>query len=390
MLDIKREAKAVADDVIRLRRHFHMYPEVGMKEYETSAKIKEELNRFGISCKECGETGVIAEIGHGDKMIALRADIDALNIQEKSGVSYASKNGGVMHACGHDAHTAALLGAARILKAHEKELKIKVRCLFQPSEENCKGAKLMCAEGALDGVDEIYGIHIFTDIPAGKISVEAGPRMASTSSFKVKIKGRAGHGAKPQQCVDATLAAAACVMNLQSIVSREMDPVEPAVVTVGHLESGSQYNIISGEAFFEGTVRAFSERTAEAVETSLKRIISLTAESYRAEADIEFLKSQHPVVVNDEALVRRLVKGVPEVFGEDCLCHVPPMMLGEDFSVYQAKIPGVFMFAGGGNESIGCGFPNHHDCFNIDERVLTDCVMLHLLAVKTAQENMDI
>ena len=386
MIHIKDEAVAIADDVIALRRYFHMHPELGMQEYETSAKIKEELEKLNISYKNCGETGVIAQIGTGKKLIALRADMDALSIQEKSGVSYASVNDGVMHACGHDAHTAALLGAARILKAHEAELKVGVRLLFQPSEENCKGGRFFCENGALDGVDEVYGIHIFTDVAVGNISIEAGPRMASTSSFKVKITGRAGHGAKPQQCVDATVAACACIMNLQTIISRETDPVDSAVVTVGSLKSGSQYNIISGEAVFEGTVRAFSEERAEHIEASLKRIVNMTAEAYGAKADVVFLRSQHPGVINDAALTERLTEKAKVLFGKDRLCHVPPMMLGEDFSFYQQTVPGVFMFAGGGNPEIGCGYPNHHDCFNIDERVLTDSVMLHLMAVCAAEE----
>lgn len=251
-----------------------------------------------------------------------------------------------------------------------------------------RGGKYFCEHGALDGVDEVYGIHIFTDIPIGNISIEAGPRMASTSRFEVKITGRAGHGAKPQQCIDATVAAAACVMNLQSIISREIDPIDSAVVTVGHLTSGSQYNIISGEAFFEGTVRAFSEETAEKIEASLRRIVDMTAKTYGASAEVEFGKSLHPVVVNDEGLTKRLCAAAEDLFGKERLCHVPPMMLGEDFSFYQARVPGVFMFAGGGNPEIGCGYPNHHDCFNIDERVLTDSVMLHLMAVCEAQKNL--
>lgn len=388
MIDIKKEAAAISGDVIALRRYFHMHPELGMQEYETSAKIREELEKYGISYENCGETGVIAKIGRGEKIIALRADMDALSIKEKSGVAYASVNDGLMHACGHDAHTAALLGAARILKAHEDELKVTVRLLFQPSEENCKGGRFFCEHGAMDGVSEVYGIHIFTDIPAGQISIEAGPRMASTSSFKVRLTGRAGHGAKPQQCVDATVAAAACIMNLQTIISRETDPVDSAVVTVGRLVSGSQYNIISGEAFFEGTVRAFSEERAKKIEESLKRIVHMTAAAYGAEASVEFLRAQHPVVVNDEALTKRLCGAAQKLFGSKRLCHVPPMMLGEDFSFYQQEAAGVFMFAGGGNEAIGCGYPNHHDCFNIDERVLTDSVMLHLMAVCAAQETL--
>ena len=385
MIDIQKEAEAISKEVIGFRRYFHQHPEPGMQEYVTSAGIREALDQMGIPWRLYGETGISADIGRGKKMIALRADMDALAVTEKTGVPYASKTPGMMHACGHDAHIAALLGAAKILKAHEDELTVTVRCIFQPSEENCLGAKMMCEEGALDGVSEIYGIHIFTDIPAGMISVEPGARMASTSSLQVTIRGQSGHGAKPQQCVDATVAGAAAVMNLQSIISREIDPVDSAVVTVGHFTSGSQYNIISGEAFFEGTVRAFSQDTAQQIEAALRRVVSSTAQAYRAKAHVDFAKALHPVVINDEALTAKVHDSAEAFFGKDRMIHVPPMMIGEDFSVYQAKIPGVFMFVGGRNPIIGCGYPNHHECFNIDERVLTDCVMLHLLAVTSAQ-----
>jgi len=241
------------------------------------------------------------------------------------------------------------------------------------------GAKMMTGQHVLDTVDEIYGIHIFTDIPAGKISVEEGPRMASTGMFKIRIKGQAGHAAKPHQCVDATVAAAAAVMNMQTVISRNMDPVESGVVTVGKLWSGTQYNIISGEALLEGTMRTFSAENEQMIRASIERIVSSTVQAFGATAEFEFKMSTHPVVYNSPALVKRMTPAAGALFGEDAMIHVPPMMLGEDFSVYQAKVPGIFAFVGAGNAEKGCIYPNHHDCFDIDEQALLDSVMLHVM-----------
>lgn len=379
-LNIKEEALKVFDEVVAMRRHFHMFPEPPMAEYETSKVVQAQLKAMGIPFETVGETGVVGMIGSGHpKTIALRADMDALMIQEQSQVSYKSQNDGCMHACGHDGHTASLLGATKILKAYEDLLNVNVKLIFQPAEENCLGAKLMIENHVLDGVDAIYGVHIFTDIPSGKVSVEAGPRMASTDMFKAVITGRAGHAAKPHQCVDATVAAAAAILNLQSIISREMDPVDSGVVTVGQLHSGTQYNIISGEAVFEGTVRSFAKETSQHIQNSIERIVSMTAAAYGAAASFEFKPSRHPVVYNDETLVKVMAQRAEDVLGAEAMNHVPPMMLGEDFSSYQAMVPGIFAFVGAGNAQKGCVYPNHHDCFDIDEDALLDCVILYVL-----------
>lgn len=378
-MNIQEEVLAIASYATELRRYFHMYPELGLEEYKTSAKIKEALDKLGIAWKSAAGTGIIAEIGQGSKVIALRADMDALSIHEHTAVDYISRHPGRMHACGHDAHTASLIGAAAVLKKHEKDLKVRVRFLWQPSEENCRGAKLMCQDGALDGVSEIYGIHIFTDIASGKINIEAGPRMASTDIFKITVNGRAGHAAKPHQCTDATLCAAAMLMNMQTIISREIDPVEPAVLSVGRFESGSQYNIISGEAVMEGTVRSFSPHTSMHIESSMRRIAGSTAEAYNGTASVEYQKSKHPTVMNDTALANRMYAAAQRLFGEARMIKVAPMMLGEDFSIYQEKVPGLFAFVGGGNAEKNCIYPNHHDCFNIDEQAIKDCIMLYVM-----------
>lgn len=378
-IDIRKETKEISEYIIRLRKHFHRHPELGLEEFETSKRIKEELDKIGVPYEEAAVTGIIATIGKGKgRHIALRADMDALRIEEKTGVSYCSQNPGVMHACGHDAHTAALIGAAIILKKYENLLPGKISLIFQPSEENCKGAKLIVEDGCLLGIDEIFGLHVFGDIECGKISIEEGPRMASSDIFKIKIYGKAGHAGKPQQCVDATLAAAATVLNIQSIISREVNPIDSAVVTIGHIQSGSQHNIISGEAFIEGTVRTFSVETAKAIKNSIERIVYSTASSYGATAVIDYNMSAHPAVVNDKDAVKSALDGARKIFPEESLVSIPKMMLGEDFSVYQKRIPGVFAFVGAGNEEMGRAYPNHNEKFNIDEKAVLISTELHV------------
>jgi len=377
-MDIKKETDLIGNYVIRLRKHFHMYPELSMMEYETSKRIKEELANMEIPFVCVGETGVIGFVGKGPKAIALRADMDALKIQEKNEVSYKSKNPGVMHACGHDAHTAALLGAADILKRYENELKCTVKLIFQPAEEDCRGAKLIVESGNIDDVTAIFGLHVFGDIPCGKVSIEAGPRMASSDIFLIKITGKSGHAGKPQQCVDATVAGAALVLNLQSVISREIDPVDSAVVTVGHFTSGTQHNIISGEAYLEGTARTFSNEAGKQIEQSVKRIAQGTAATYGATAHVEYQRSLHPVVMNDEPLTKVAKAAARKIFQEEDIINVPKMLLGEDFSVYQQRIPGVLAFVGAGNEALGRAYQNHHECFNIDEHAVINSTQLYV------------
>ena len=380
-MNIKFEVDRSSNYIIRLRKHFHMHPELGMKEFETANRIKEELTQMEIPFVSVGDTGIIGFLGKGEKVIALRADMDALKIQEKNEISYTSKVPGVMHACGHDAHMAALLGASAILKRHEEELNCTVKLIFQPAEEISQGAKLIVDSGQLDDVSSIFGLHIFGDIPCGKISIEEGPRMAASDRFRIDIHGKSGHAGKPHQCIDATLVGATTVVNLQSIISREMDPIRSGVVTVGHFESGRQHNVISGEAMIEGTARTFSSEDAKQIEQSIRRIALSTATSFGATAHVQYNRSMHPEVLNDPELTALTYQAAEKIFPKEVLVSIPKMMLGEDFSIYQQKIPGVFAFVGGGNEALGRAYPNHHECFNIDEKAVLYSTMLHLAFV---------
>lgn len=377
-MDIKKEVDIIANYIIRLRKHFHMHPELGMEEVETAQRIKEELANMEIPFVNVGKTGVIGIIGKGERVIALRADMDALKIQEKTEVGYRSVNPGIMHACGHDAHMAALLGAASILKKYESELNCTIKLIFQPAEELSLGAKMIADSGHLDGVSGIFGLHIFGDIPVGKISIEEGTRMAASDRFRIQVVGRSGHAGKPHQCVDATLAGAAMVMNIQSIMSREFDPIDSAVVTIGHFTSGTQHNVIAGEALIEGTARTFSNDAATHIERSVRRIALSTATSYGAVAHVEYRRSLHPEVKNEPEITKIARNAAQKLFSNEDMIHVPKMMLGEDFSIYQQRIPGVFAFVGGGNEALGRAYPNHHECFNIDEKACLNAAMLHV------------
>ncbi|MCQ2969893.1 MAG: amidohydrolase [Clostridium sp.] len=379
MIDIVLETKLISNYIKNLRKYFHMHAELSMQEYETSKKIKEELDKINVPYLNEVETEVIASIGNNKgKTIALRCDMDGLKISENTGVPYTSINKGIMHACGHDAHISSLIGAAIILKKYEDMLPGKVIFIFQPSEENAKGAKLICEHGYLDNVDEIFGLHVFTDIDCGKISIESGARMAASDKFFINIKGKAGHAGSPHQCIDASLVCAALLMNLQSIVSREISPLDNAVVTVGHIESGSTHNIISSKAFIEGTVRTFSVSTANHIKASIERISYATALSYGAKVDIEYESSSHPAVINDINVVNTAINGAKKIFKDDAFIKTPPIMLGEDFAIYQKKIPGAFAFIGSGNDEIGCVHPNHSEKFNIDEKSVVIATQLYL------------
>ena len=378
-MDIVKETKLIGNYLIGLRKDFHKYPELSMQEHRTSRKIKEELDKINVKYKEGIRTEVVATIGHGEgKVIALRADMDALRIKENTGVRYQSENEGVMHACGHDAHMASLLGAAMILKKYENDIPGKIVLIFQPGEECSSGARLISEHGYIDEVEEIFGLHVFGDIECGKISIEEGPRMAASNKFTIKITGKSGHAGKPQQCIDATIVCAAIVMNLQSIISREIDPLNSAVVTIGHIKSGETHNIISGEAFIEGTIRCFNASTTKHIQTSIKRIAYSTAIAYGATASVEYDISHHPAVINDPKVTKTALDAAKKIFDEKDIIKVPRMMLGEDFSVYQKRIPGVFVFVGAGNEEIGRDYPTHNDKFNIDEKAVLISTQLYV------------
>lgn len=366
--NIQKLGEKYKDYMVEMRRYFHENPEPSTEEYNTSAKIKEELDKMGISYVSAAGTGVIGTIqgGKPGKTVALRADMDALQVKECTGLPFASKKEGLMHACGHDGHIASLLGAAKILNEIKDEIQGTVKLFFQPAEETAWGAKKMIEEGALEGVDGVFGIHIWADIELGKISVEAGPRMASTDLFRIKVTGKGGHGSLPHQGVDAVVAGSAIVMNLQSIVSREISPLETAVVSVGQIKSGSRFNVIAPEAFMDGTTRAFSAEVRGKFHGMIDRIAKNTAAAYRAEAVTEY-EYLVPVTINDERCSKIAEEAVRETFGEDALTTFPKITGSEDFSYFSNEREGVLCFVGTGTENY---YPHHHPKFSVDERAL--------------------
>lgn len=386
-IHINEEADAVFDYAVGLRRHFHQYPETGMNEFETSKTIKAELKSMGIRCREVAPTGVIAEIGHGSPIIALRADIDALDIPEETGVEYQSKIQGKMHACGHDVHMANLLGTARALKQFEQQMNFTVRFIFQPDEENIRGAKIMCAAGAMDGVDQVFGAHVFADIPCGLINIEDGPRMAKAEYFSIEIDGKPGHAGQPQKCIDASVSAAAVLLNLQSIVSRSIDPLHSVVITIGMVQSGTAKNIISGHAYLGGTIRTFSEGMSEYVHECITRVAESTAAAYNTTAAVFFDPNTTPAVDNDPKVAAEIRKAMLRVFPEDAIVSLPKLMLAEDFCQYQLRVPGAFAFLGGGNPQMDRAYPNHHCRFNVDEECIRNGIKAFLAYIVEYGEN---
>lgn len=366
--NIEMLGKKYSNYMVEMRRYFHENPEPSSEEYNTSAKIKSELDKMGIPYISIAGTGIIGTITgtKPGKTVALRADMDALQVNECTGLPFASKKEGLMHACGHDGHIASLLGAAKILNEIKDEIHGTVKLFFQPAEETAQGAKKMIEEGALEGVDGVFGIHLWADIELGKISVEAGPRMASTDLFRIKVTGKGGHGSLPHQGVDAVVVGSAIVMNLQSIVSREISPLEPAVVSVGQIKSGSRFNVIAPDAFMDGTTRAFSAEVRGKFHSMIDRIAKNTAEAYRATAVTEY-EYLVPVTINDERCSAIAEEAVRETFGEEALTKFPKITGSEDFSYFSNEREGVLCFVGTGTENY---YPHHHPKFAVDERAL--------------------
>ena len=379
------EVKAAADRaepyVIEMRRYFHAHPEVSTKEYETSKRIGEELTKMGLEWRHCGlETGIVCDVKgkFPGKTFMIRADIDALTVTEDTGLPFTSQNPGVMHACGHDCHIAVMLGAAKMLSELRDQIHGMVRICFQPAEETAQGAKSMVEQGALEGVSACFGLHVWSDADAGKVSIDAGPRMASGDKFTIDVIGKSGHGAQPHHCVDATVVAAAIIQNLQSMVSREIDPTQTAVVTVGTVTSGSRWNVISGSAHMEGTTRCFDPEVRQNFPKVIERIAKNTAAAYRADAKVtyDFLV---PPTINNPAIVPYAQGAAKEIFGDDWDAHYGVTMGGEDFSYFLEKVPGCFALLGVRSEAADSVYPQHSCHYKVDESALIKGSMLHVM-----------
>lgn len=354
--------------ILNLRRTLHQNPEVSWQEYETSKLIKTELDAIGIPYESLAGTGVIATIGipSRGKTVALRADMDALAVTEKNTLDHASSNPGVMHACGHDGHTAMLLGAARVLKMLENDINGCIKLIFQPAEEMVEGAKTMIKAGAIDTVEGIFGIHLWSGLKIGKIACGNGPQMASGDYVVVDIEGKGGHGSLPHQGVDAIVALSSFLLNIQSMVSREIDPLDPAVLTFGEVKSGTRFNVLSSKAHVEGTVRCFNPEIRSKFPEIITRYGNNICDAHRATFHLNYTEGTPPTI-NDAHCAHLARLAASEFLDKSAIVDIDKTTGSEDMAYYLEKIPGAIAFVGAGNASKGCDFPHHHPKFNIDE-----------------------
>ncbi|KEO77574.1 M20 family metallopeptidase [Paenibacillus polymyxa] len=368
-----QELKDGERELIAWRRHLHQHPELSFEETNTSAFIADQLRSFGIEVRtNVGGNGVLAflEGGQPGRTIAFRADFDALPIQDEKEVPYKSTVPGVMHACGHDGHTAALLGVARVLSHNRETLKGKLVFIFQHAEEKPPGgAKFMIEDGCLDGVEAVYGIHLASEIPFGKIGLKSGPAMAAVDAFTIQINGKGGHGARPHQTVDSIVIGSQIVNGLQQVVSRRVDPIESAVLTIGVFQAGTAFNVIADKAKIEGTVRTFNKEVRKEVENEIRSIVKGLTEAYHAGYEMDYLNG-YPSLVNAEVETERVRELIGRLYGADAFLDLKPVMGAEDFAYYLEQRPGAFIHVGARNEDERTHFAHHHPHFDFDERAL--------------------
>lgn len=368
-MDIKEKITEVEDYVINLRRHFHMNPELSWEEVETSNVIAEELDKMGIEYKRVKKTGIIGTIkgGKEGKTLGIRADIDALPVKEETGLEFASKVDGKMHACGHDAHAAILLGTAKVLNEIKEDLAGDVRLIFQPAEEYIQdsGAKYLSQDEDVLNIDRIIALHIWANIESGKAALREGPIMASADTFDIYVEGKSGHGAQPNQTIDPIVAGSMVVNALQTIVSRENNPKDAQVISVTAFNSGSSKNVIPQEAHLEGTTRSFNNELRDGFEEQMRRVLDGVAMTTRAKITLDYHDGT-PATINEKEATELGIKVVKEVFGEEGF--VPDFDLqmgGEDFAKYLVNTPGCLLFLGGAGEK-GC-FAQHNEKFELAE-----------------------
>lgn len=372
------ECKEIQEYIVALRRDLHKIPEVGYHLPKTAAYVAAELDRLEIPYRLSEkDSSIIADIegGKPGKCIALRADMDALPITEETGLPFSSLHEGQMHACGHDAHISMLLGAARVLKAHQADLTGRVRLIFQTAEEQSRGAEVVLENGGMEGVDAVFGTHVGTivdkNIPAGKFIFNPACCMASFDKFVIKIKGTGCHGSTPEKGVDPINIAAHIILSLQAVNSREIAATKPAVLTIGQIHAGSQYNIIPDEVLIEGTIRAVEEEPRQFMARRIGEIAQGTAAVFGGNVEYEMIWGAPPVINHDD-MYDLAVKATQSVLGEDQV--VPrmeaPLMGGEDFAYYLEKVPGCFMFLSTSNHDKATDYPHHNSHFDVDEEVL--------------------
>ncbi|WP_085506898.1 M20 metallopeptidase family protein [Thalassobacillus devorans] len=375
------------EEMIEIRRYLHQYPEVSFQEEKTAKYIADTYEKLGIPYEaNIGGNGVIARLkgGRPGKTIALRADFDALPIQEENDVPYKSKNEGAMHACGHDGHTAVLLTLAKVLINYQDKIPGTVVFLHQHAEEYAPGgAKPILESGAIDDVDAVFGTHLWATTPLGTIETTKGAFMAGADRFEITIKGKGGHGAQPHLTKDALVIGSQLVTSLQQIVSRRLDPLKTAVVTVAQFESGTAFNVIADSAKLTGTVRTFDSEVQETIIKEMERITQSACIPYEADYDFDYYKG-YPPVINHAAEAALILDEAPEADASLTTREIEPSMAGEDFAYYLLEKPGAFYFTGAKIE--GHEYPHHHPKFDINERALPHAAKTLLQAYRSYQE----
>jgi carboxypeptidase Ss1 len=375
MQPLLNEFEQYEHEVIRIRRQIHANPELAYNEFETARLVAKKLRSLGIEVTTgVGGTGVVGLLKGSNKgnVVALRADMDALPIREQTNVPFRSKNEGVMHACGHDAHVAMLLGAAMLLSRH-KELEGAVKFLFQPAEEEGGqgGAKPMIADGATKHptVDSVFGLHVASTYPSGYFALKGGPIMAASDTFRIRIIGKGGHASEPHKTIDPVFVSAHVVTALQGISSRMIDQTQPFVISVCAMRSGSKYNIIPDEAILEGTIRTIDKRTRSHAKTYMTNVTKSVCRAFGAGGKIEFVEGTYPVTYNNQRIAKRVFQILRTIRGTRTI-QCASILGSEDFSRFLLEVPGVFYFLGTMNKEKGCVYPNHSSKFKLDEGVL--------------------
>jgi len=375
MFDIKKESREIFPEVVALRRDFHRHPELGFQEIRTSRIVAEKLQEFGLEVKtEVNRTGVVGILKGSSpgKTVLLRADMDALKINEENDCEYKSEIEGVMHACGHDAHTAMLLMAAKLLARHKEDIRGNVKFVFQPSEESFPGGAWgMIEEKVMENphVDAVFAQHVWSGIPSGKIGIKSGPVLAAADEFKITIKGVGGHGAAPHLGVDSIVIGSQVVLALQTLASREIDPILPKVISIGTFHSGTVMNALPAEAKLTGTVRLTAPELRDEIPSKMERIIKGICKALRGKYTFEYIKG-YPPTINDPQMTELAKKAAIETVGEENIVYPEMEMGGEDFSYFLERAPGCFIMLGISNPQKGFDKETHHPQFDLDEEAL--------------------
>ncbi|WP_226038075.1 M20 metallopeptidase family protein [Aquibacillus saliphilus] len=389
-----RQKKSLIDKLTEIRHELHRFPEVSQKEYKTTERLSNWLTEAGYTILPFDiETGLVAEIRGGlpGPTVAYRTDIDALPIQEQTGLSYASTNDGVSHACGHDFHMTIALGAAFVLAEKKEQLKGTVRFIFQPAEETTQGARQLIEAGLFtdEKIEAIFGLHNQPAIAAGKVGLTDHHLMGAVDTIRITINGHGGHGAMPHQTIDSVVAGSAVVMGLQSAVSRNIDPFEPVVITLGSFHSGTTHNVIAQSAELFGTVRSFNPKIRAKLPELIERISKEIAKGYGAEAEVEFIP-QVPAIDNDTLMTQFVQEAVEEVLGKDAVVKPNPTLGGEDFSLYQQHVPGCYFWMGTGDAEKGITKHWHDPAFLVNDDVTLDAVTVVVNTLERALDHFSI